>query len=230
MQLTPRELDKLMLHYAGELAKKRKERGVKLNYTEAIALISMEIMELAREGTKSVAELMEFGRQILKDSDVMDGVASMIDEVQVEVTFADGTKLVSIHNPIEDNGKFTPGEFVLKNEEIILNADKKAIEIAVVNKADRPIQVGSYFHFFEVNKLLEFDRKKALGKRLDIPSGTAVRFEPGESKNVKLIDFGGKKNIFGFNDLTNSHINDSNAQKCYDTASQKHFITSKENE
>ncbi|RDU72676.1 urease subunit beta [Helicobacter aurati] len=223
MRLTPRELDKLMLHYAGELAKKRKERGIKLNYVESIALISMEIMELAREGTKSVAELMQFGRQILKDSDVMDGVANMIHEVQVEVTFPDGTKLVSIHNPIEDNGKLAPGEYILKNEDIILNADKKAIEIQVINKADRPIQVGSHFHFFEVNKLLQFDRKKALGKRLDIPSGTAVRFEPGERKNVQLIDFGGKKRVFGFNDLVNTHINQSNAQQCYDTAMQKHF-------
>ena len=100
MRLTPKELDKLMLHYAGALAKSRKERGIKLNYVESIALISMEIMELAREGNKSVAELMQQGREILKADEVMEGVASMVNEVQVEVSFPDGTKLVTIHNPI----------------------------------------------------------------------------------------------------------------------------------
>lgn len=207
MRLMPKELDKLMLHYAGQLAKTRKERGIKLNYVESIALISMEIMELAREGNKSVAQLMQFGREILKADEVMDGVASMVDEVQVEVSFPDGTKLVTIHNPIEDNGKLTPGEYILKDEDITLNANKESISIKVLNKGDRPIQVGSHFHFFEVNKLLEFDRKRAFGKRLDIASGTSVRFEPGEEKSVNLIDFGGKQKIIGFNDLTNAQVN-----------------------
>lgn len=79
----------------------------------------------------------------------MDGVASMVDEVQVEVSFPDGTKLVTIHNPIEDNGKLTPGEYILKNEDIILNTNKESISIKVSNKGDRPIQVGSHFHFLK---------------------------------------------------------------------------------
>ncbi len=223
MRLTPREMDKMMLHYAGELAKKRKERGIKLNYVEAVALISMEIMELAREGEKSVAELMSYGKQILKASDVMDGVANMIHDVQVEVSFRDGTKLVTVHTPIEDNGKLAPGEYILKNEDIILNANKEAIEIEVKNNGDRPVQVGSHFHFFEVNKLLSFDREKAYGRRLDIPSGTSVRFEPGESKKVRLIEFGGNKRLFGFNDLNNAQINDDNKQKAMQVAKAKGF-------
>ena len=224
MRLTPKELDKLMLHYAGALAKSRKERGIKLNYVESIALISMEIMELAREGNKSVAELMQQGREILKADEVMEGVASMVDEVQVEVSFPDGTKLVTIHNPIEDNGKLTPGEYILKDEDITLNANKESLSIKVTHKGDRPIQVGSHFHFFEVNALLEFDRAQAFGKRLDIASGTSVRFEPGEEKNVNLIDFGGKQKIIGFNDLTNAHINKENKEQCLANAAQKHFI------
>lgn len=224
MRLTPKELDKLMLHYAGALAKSRKERGIKLNYVESIALISMEIMELAREGNKSVAELMQQGREILKADEVMEGVASIIDEVQVEVSFPDGTKLVSIHNPIEDNGKLTPGEYILKDEDITLNANKESISIKVTHKGDRPIQVGSHFHFFEVNALLEFDRATAFGKRLDIPSGTSVRFEPGEEKSVNLIDFGGKGKIIGFNDLTNTHTSNENKEQCLANATQKHFI------
>ena len=223
MRLTPREMDKMMLHYAGELAKKRKERGIKLNYVEAVALISMEIMELAREGEKSVAELMSYGKQILKASDVMDGVANMIHDVQVEVSFRDGTKLVTVHTPIEDNGKLAPGEYILKNEDIILNANKEAIEVEVKNNGDRPVQVGSHFHFFEVNKLLSFDREKAYGRRLDIASGTSVRFEPGESKKVRLIEFGGNKRLFGFNDLNNAQINDDNKQKAMSVAKAKGF-------
>ena len=100
MDLTPREKDKLIIFTAALLAKQRKDRGVKLNYPETIALISSAILEGARDG-KSVAELMEYGRQILTEEDVMDGVASMIPDIQVEATFPDGTKLVTVHNPIQ---------------------------------------------------------------------------------------------------------------------------------
>jgi len=100
MHLTPKEMEKLMLHYAGELAKQRKARGLKLNYPEAIALISSELMEAARDG-KSVSELMQYGTKILTEEDVMEGVASMVTEVQIEATFKDGTKLVTVHNPIK---------------------------------------------------------------------------------------------------------------------------------
>lgn len=99
MHLTPKDTDKLMLHFAGELAEKRKNRGLKLNYPEAIAYISAQLLELARDG-KDVAELMYLGTTLLKKEDVMDGVADMVHEVQVEATFPDGTKLVTVHNPI----------------------------------------------------------------------------------------------------------------------------------
>ena len=99
MHLTPRESEKLLLHFAGELAMKRKKRGVKLNYPESIALISSELMEAARDG-KSVAALMQYGATILTRADVMRGIPEMIHEVQIEATFPDGTKLVTVHNPI----------------------------------------------------------------------------------------------------------------------------------
>lgn len=100
MRLNPKEQEKLMLHMAGELAKQRKDRGLKLNYPESIALISSELLELARDG-KSVVELMSLGTKILTKDDVMEGVADMVHEVQVEATFPDGTKLVTVHNPIQ---------------------------------------------------------------------------------------------------------------------------------
>ncbi len=99
MELTPREKDKLLLFTAAQLAERRKARGLKLNYPEAIALISFEIIEGARDG-RTVAELMDFGRTLLGVDDVMDGIAEMIHDVQVEATFPDGTKLVTVHNPI----------------------------------------------------------------------------------------------------------------------------------
>lgn len=99
MHLTPRETEKLLLHVAGELAKQRKARNVKLNYPESIAYISSELMEAARDG-KSVAELMQYGATLLTREDVMEGIPEMIHEIQIEATFSDGTKLVTVHNPI----------------------------------------------------------------------------------------------------------------------------------
>lgn len=99
MHLTPRELEKLMLHVAGELAQKRRNRGLKLNYPEAIALISSHVLEGARDG-RSVAELMQSGAAVLTREDVMEGIPEMIHDIQVEATFPDGTKLVTVHDPI----------------------------------------------------------------------------------------------------------------------------------
>lgn len=99
MELSPREKDKLLLFTAGLLAERRKNRGLKLNYPETVAYISCAILEGAREG-RSVAELMEEGRHLLSEDDVMEGVAGLVQEVQVEATFPDGTKLVTVHNPI----------------------------------------------------------------------------------------------------------------------------------
>ena len=99
MRLTPKEQEKLLLHLAGSLAGERKARGLKLNYPEAVAYISSELMEMARDG-KTVTELMQLGAGLLTKEDVMDGVADMVAEVQVEATFPDGTKMVTVHNPI----------------------------------------------------------------------------------------------------------------------------------
>ncbi len=100
MRLTQKEQEKLLLHLAGSLAKERQARGLKLNYAEAVAYISSELMEMARDG-KEVTELMQLGAKILSKDDVMDGVADMVTEIQVEATFPDGTKLVTVHNPIQ---------------------------------------------------------------------------------------------------------------------------------
>lgn len=212
MRLTPKETDKLMLHLAGTLAKERKDRGLKLNYPEAIAYISSELLELARDG-HSVTELMSMGAKMLTSEDVMDGVPEMIHEIQLEATFPDGTKLVTVHQPITGNGAVKPGEILTEEGEIELNAGKDKAQITVTNTADRPIQVGSHFHFFEVNKALEFNRNLAYGMRLDIPAGTAVRFEPGESKRVELVEIGGTREGYGLNGLVEGSMDDEEIKK-----------------
>lgn len=212
MHLTPREQERLMIHCAGELAKSRKNRGLKLNYPEAIAYITAELLELAREG-KTVTELMQEGRKLLRTDDVMDGVAEMIHEIQLEATFPDGTKLVTVHEPIVPSNKNIPGEMIFDDGNLIINEGKDTAEINVTNTADRPVQVGSHFHFFEVNKELEFNRLMAYGMRLDIPSGTAVRFEPGETKRVRLVEIGGNRVGYGLNDLVSGKIDDDDIKK-----------------
>lgn len=101
-----------------------------------------------------------------------------------------------------------PGEYFIENEYITLNSGRKQLTIKVSNTGDRPVQVGSHFHFFEVNKCLEFDRKISFGMRLDIPSGTAERFEPGEEREIALTEFAGNKAIFGLNGLTSGSLDD----------------------
>ncbi len=214
MHLTPRDLDKLLLHSAGFLAQKRLARGVRLNAPEAIALVATQLLEFIRDG-RSVAELMDLGRQMLGHADVMPGVADLLDEVQVEGTFPDGTKLVTVHRPIASErgdlalalyGSFLPvptraevspditsvkpGEVLVAEGEIELNVGRATLTVEVTNHGDRPIQVGSHFPFAETNRALSFDRAAAAGMRLDVPAGTAVRFEPGEQRSVRLVRVG----------------------------------------
>lgn len=100
-----------------------------------------------------------------------------------------------------------PGQLRLKKEPIICNEYKQSTKLKVVNNGDRPVQIGSHFHFYEVNSSLEFDREKSFGRRLNIPAGTAVRFEPGDQKVIELIPFSGERRIYGLNNLTNDALN-----------------------
>jgi urease subunit gamma/beta len=199
MNLTPREKDKLLVAMAAMVARRRLERGVRLNHPEAVALITDTVVEGARDG-RSVAELMEAGAQVLTADQVMDSVAEMIADVQVEATFPDGTKLVTVHEPIRGAARSAsrPGEIIPADGEIELNAGRTTITLEVANTGDRPIQVGSHYHFFETNPALRFDREKARGFRLDIAAGTAVRFEPGQTRSVTLVEMSGARTVYGF--------------------------------
>ena len=116
------------------------------------------------------------------------------------------------------------GEIIPLDREITLNEGKPVVTIKVANTGDRPIQVGSHFHFFEVNRYLKFDREKAYGFHLDIPSGTSVRFEPGEEKEVQLTEMGGRQRVFGLNDLTRAQATDDTKAASMETAKLKGFL------
>ena len=248
MRLSPREIDKLVLHNAGFVAQKRYARGLRLNYPEATALIAAQLLEFIRDGER-VATLMDKGKQLLGIEDVLPGVPEMVHEVQVEGTFPDGTKLVTVHQPIcqergnaelalygsglvrvgetwspDNASSAVPGEALVADEELALNAGREKVELEVANMGDRPVQVGSHFPFFEANAELRFDRARAYGFRLDIPSGTAVRFEPGETKTVTLVAVAGKRVVHGGSGLIGGALSDDNKQAALARAKERGFL------
>ncbi|OCF34631.1 urease [Kwoniella heveanensis CBS 569] len=226
MRLLPREQDKLILSQLGTLAQRRLARGLILNRSETVALIASQLHEFIRDGQHSVAELMDLGKKMLGRRHVMLGVGEAIHDIQVEGTFEDGSFLVTVHDPIcsDDGdlnnalygsflpipsndlfplpeplpvGKHLPGSVLCLRTKIPLNVGRKRYLLEVKNAGDRPVQVGSHYPFLEVNPSLVFDRLLSYGFRLDIPAGTAVRFEPGEKKTVGMVQVGGKKLLYG---------------------------------
>lgn len=260
MHLTPRELDKLTLHQAGFLAQKRLARGLRLNQPEAVALLASQLLELIRDGRR-VAELMDLGRRMLGRRQVMEGVPELVHEVQVEGTFPDGTKLVTVHHPIasEDgdlalalHGSFlpvpermreeaaaapppgerappgAPGEITTAEGEIELNAGRPTVSLRVTNLADRPVQVGSHYHFAEANPYLRFDRGRAYGMRLDIPAGTAARFEPGETRTVQLTAIAGRRIVHGGSALAEGPVSEDGRARIVARALERGFAHEEE--
>jgi urease subunit gamma/beta len=197
MRLTPHEQERLLVRAAADVARARRARGLQLNHPEAVAVLTDWVLEGARDGRR-VADLMQDGRRVLAADDVMPGVATLIPEVQVEATFPDGTKLVTLHDPIPPTaGAIMPGEVVGPDEPVEINAGRPVVTLRVEHHGDRPVQVGSHYHFAEANPALQFDREAAHGHRLDIPAGTAVRFEPGIAVDVDLVPFVGNRVIEG---------------------------------
>ncbi|TDE53229.1 urease subunit gamma [Nonomuraea mesophila] len=209
MHLTPHEQERLMVHVAADVARRRKERGVLLNHPEAVALITAHVLEAARDG-RSVHELMSAEAKILSRDDVMDGVPEMISDLQIEATFPDGTKLVTIRHPFAEpkDGAETAAELAAPvhpgkiehpegAERVAYNEGRELSGVTVTNTDDRPIQVGSHYHFYEANSRLDFDRAAAYGKRLHVPAGSSVRFEPQCTRTVTLVPIEGKRIVEG---------------------------------
>jgi urease subunit gamma/beta len=212
MMLTPTEQERLMIFAAAEMARRNLARGIRLSQPEAVAYICDELMVGAREG-RSLAELIGRGSALLTADQVLPQVDRLVRLIQVEAMFPDGTKMISLHDPIRPGTSAPgpevariPGEIITPAGEIELNAGRRRARLVVRNTGDRGVQIGSHYHFFEVNKALEFDREAAFGMRLDCPSGTAVRFEPGESKEVDLVAYAGTGEVSGFNGLVDGPV------------------------
>ena len=211
MLIAPHEQERLMVAGAAEVARRRRERGLLLNHPEAVAVLTAWVLEAARDGI-SVAQIMAAGCDVLDTTAVMEGVEVLIDELQVEATFPDGTKLVTLHGPIQppalapgatDDGpvRLVPGELLFADDDVVLLEGRELTSLTVVNTGDRPVQVGSHFHFAEANEALQFDRDAAVGRRLAVPAGTSVRFEPGIAMDVDLVAFAGEGVTAGFRGL-----------------------------
>ena len=203
MLLQPREIDRLLLFQAAELARARRARGLLLNAPEAIALIADAVCEAARDGADHAGALAAGAGAVPRDA-VLPDVPSLIGHVEVEALFADGSRLVVVPQPLGPPDADGPGSVVAAP--VAEARPEGLVEIAVVNRAAVPIAVTSHWHFLEANRLLEFDRAAAYGMRLAIPTGSTVRWAPGETRTVALRPFAGARVAYGFSGLVNGPL------------------------
>jgi len=213
MRLTPQERDRLLIATAAMVARGRRERGLRLNVPETIALISGTVIEAARDGLR-LHEAVEQARTALSPDQVLPGVADIATEVRVEAVFDDGTRLVIVPDPVGGGHDPHGGPGAVLAAELDPVAGEPArpragrTEIEVINTASVPVSVTSHWHFFEANPRLRFDRAEAYGMRLDIPAGSAVRFDPGVSTAVGLVPIGGSRVAVGFAGLVDGPLDD----------------------
>lgn len=210
MLLTPREIDRLLLFQAAELARARRARGLLLNAPEAIAIIADTACEAARDGAL-LADAVAAGRAALGADEVLPGVAALLPHVEVEALFPDGTRLLVIPEPLGPAAPDGPGAITAAAvaEPVIPGL----LELSVANRAAVPIAVTSHWHFMEANRRLEFDRAAAYGMRLAIPTGSTIRWAPGETRTVALRPFGGARVIQGFSGLVNGPLDAPGARE-----------------
>ncbi len=221
MNLTPTEVDRLMLHLAATLARSRQARGLALNVPEATAIVADTVAEAARDGLGH-AQAVEAGRTALGPADVLPGVADILGQVHVEAVFDDGSRLVTVVDPIGGGhlGDAAPGALlpgVHRDDEGThvgeATRTPDTVLVSVVNEAAVPISVSSHFHFFEVNPRLRFDRATAYGRRLDVAAGSTVAFPPGVPVEVALVPIGGARVVVGFAGLVDGPLDAPGAKE-----------------
>jgi len=211
VRLTPSERDRLLIFTAASLARARLARGLLLNVPEATALIADTVCEVARDGGR-LADAIEAGRTVLSAGQVLPGVADIVDKVEVEAGFEDGTRLVVVTQPIAASlGSDAPGAVLPGDAPPVDYPD--AVRVSVTNTASVPISVTSHFHFFEVNPRLSFDRAAAYGRHLAIPAGSSVRFDQGAVVEVALTPVGGARVAIGFAGLVDGPLDAPGARE-----------------
>lgn len=226
MRLTQKELDRLTVFTLAELARRRKARGRKLNVPESLAIICDEIFERAWDGAP-LAEVIEAARSVLTRDDVMEGVPQLLRHLEVEALFPSGTTLVAVDFPLgrpsAEEAADAPGSTIPAPEPITLNAGRAALEVEVENTSQYPVEISSHYHFFEVNRCLRFDRRATLGMRLDIPAGSAVRWDAGERRRVSLVPLAGERIAWGFNSLVSGSTDPARRDELVRTAEERGF-------
>lgn len=210
MRLTPSERDRLLIFTTAELARTRLARGLQLNVPEATAIIADAVCEAARDGAR-LADAVRAGRQALAADQVLPGVAGVVTEVAVEAVFDDGTRLVVVTEPIGPSDDDAPGSVLPGDAAPVEFPD--AVTVHVTNTAEVPISATSHFHFFEANPRLRFDRAAAFGRRLAVPAGTTIRFDPGQSRDVSLTSIGGARVAVGFAGLVDGSLDAPGARE-----------------
>lgn len=202
MELTPSELDRLLIFNVAQLAQSRRARGLKLNKPEAVALISHAVIEAARDGASHSAAL-NAGRTAIADSELLPGVGPLLTGIAVEAVFSDGRRLVVVDFESADDD--VPGK-VTRLESIEQNSNSDVISLVVVNESDIQISVTTHMHFFEVNPKLRFDRIASYGRHLHIPAGEHIDFPPNVEVSVNLIPISGKRILIGFAGLVDGPL------------------------
>ena len=207
MRLLPQEQDRLLLFLAAELARARRARGLRLNQAEATAIVADGICELARDGLR-YADVVAGAYALLGEEDVLEGVRPLVRRIEVEAVFHDGRHLVVVEDPLgaapADDGDGEPDVPWL---------DAATARIDVVNQGAVPIGVTSHLHFFETNRMLDFDRAAAWGMRLAVPARTKVFFAPGERREVALTPIGGARVVRGHGDLVDGPLDAPGARE-----------------
>jgi len=210
MNLSPTEMDRLVIFNAAQMARRNRSLGIKLSHPEAVAYITDEVMTAARRNL-SYADIRDMAGRLLTSDDVEPGVAQMIPMLYVELMFAEGTKVMALFEPIQPAegavaDELVPGEIIAGGGDIEMFTELPAITLDVVNTGDRDIQVRSHTHFFEVNRALLFDRAAAWGLKIDRPAGLGMRFEPGVTKSVRLVPITGDRIVRGQAGLANGPL------------------------
>jgi len=209
VELTPSELDRLLIFNVAQLAQSRRERGVKLNKPEAVALISNAVIEAARDGAShSIA--LQAGLTAVSDSELLPGVGSLLSGIAVEAVFSDGRRLVVVDYESTDSD--VPGK-VTRLEPVALRTELDLTFVVVVNESDIQISVTTHMHFFEANPKLRFDRIASYGKHLHIPAGEHVDFPPGSEIFVNLVPISGNRVLIGFAGLVDGPLDAPGAKE-----------------
>lgn len=206
MNLTPTEIERLTVFTAAEMARRNLREAIPLSHPEVIALLADEVMLAARKNL-AYDEVVDRATSLLTSDQCEPGVPDMVRIVAVDALFPDGTKLVTLIDPITPGkNDIRPGEIIVGDGPVELFPGAARIALTVVNRGDRDIQVRSQSHFFETNPALEFDRRAAWGHKLDVASGTGVRFEPGVPVEVTLVPMAGDRVAQGFSGLVNGSL------------------------